>query len=100
MTKIEIEEEITESAYQAFLKEADPVRKTIFKTRYAIPYKGLTYEVDIYPFWQTQAIMEVELSSETEPISPPPFLHIVEEVTENKAYSNRSLAAWLKQQTT
>ena len=96
MTKIEIETIITESVYQAYLKEADPARATLYKTRYAISHKGLIYEVDIYPFWEDQAIMEVELESETQPISPPPYLHIIREVTEDKTYSNRSLAAWLK----
>ena len=98
MTKIEIEEEITESAYQFYLKEADPARATIYKTRYAILHEGLVYEVDIYPFWEKQAVMEVELPNEAALISPPPYLKIIKEVTENKAYSNRSLAAWLKQQ--
>ncbi len=88
----ESEREITREDYTALLRERDPARRTVEKCRYAFPYEGHIIEVDIYPFWQRTAILEVELSEESERALLPPVLKVLSDVSENEAYKNRSLS--------
>ena len=92
LRRIEIERELTEEEYNRRLAARDPRRQTIRKTRYCLPYAGHTFEIDIFPFWSRQAIMEVELKSENEEFTFPPFVRVLREVTEDPAYSNHSMA--------
>lgn len=92
LTAEESEQEIDETAYRALLLRAEPARRTIYKTRYAFPYRDHLMEVDIYPFWEKQAVLEIELGSETESYSIPPFLSLLREVTADYRYKNASLA--------
>lgn len=92
MRRMEIERVITEDEYNRRLAARDPRRQTIHKTRYCLPYNGHTFEIDIYPFWNRQAVMEVELMNETETFDLPPMIRIIREVTEDPRYSNHSLA--------
>ena len=84
--RIENEFEISQEDYEKLkLKQ---INNTIEKIRYCIAENGFVYEIDIYPFWQNQAIMEIELESE-EIIPPlPDFIDIIKDVTFEKAYSN------------
>ena len=91
-TAIEEESEINEQTYRDALRMADPERLPIRKTRYAIPYKGHTVEVDVYSFWNDRAILEVELSSEDEAFSLPSYLSVIAEVTADRRYKNAQLA--------
>jgi CYTH domain-containing protein len=88
----ELEIKLTEEDYNRRLANRDPRRQTIHKTRYCLPYEGHIFEIDIFPFWSSQAIMEVELKSETEEFTLPPFIRILREITGDDAYSNHSLA--------
>lgn len=90
--RIELEREITEEEYQELLKSADPERNVIYKTRYCLDYLGQMFEIDVYPFWQDRAIMELELQEEEQEITFPPFIHVLAEVTSDKRYTNSSLA--------
>ncbi len=92
-TRVEVEREISEDEYEAYLLQRDPSRHTIEKTRYAFPYEGHTVEIDIYPFWTDRAILETELRSEDEEALLPPFIRLLREVTEDPAYTNAALAA-------
>lgn len=89
-----VEEECTlsEEAYRAALDERDPTRHTVEKTRYRIPFAGHTVEVDVFDFWQTQALCEVELASEDEAFSLPDCLSVIREVSDDKRYKNVNLA--------
>ena len=89
---VEEEAELSEAEYTAALADADPTRRPIAKTRYCIPYAGHTVEVDVYDFWQDRATAEVELASESEELSLPPYLKVLREVTEDKRYKNVNLA--------
>ena len=84
--------ELTEDEYERRLAARDPRRQTIRKTRYCLPYAGHVFEIDVFPFWTRQAIMEVELKNENEEFTLPPFIKILREVSEDPAYSNHSLA--------
>lgn len=90
--RIEIEEEITREEYDSLLKEADPMSQTVKKQRHCFLYEGLLFELDIYPFWNDRAILEVELESEDAQFAMPPFIEVVKEVTQDKRYRNRSIA--------
>lgn len=92
LRRIEIERELTEAEYERRLAARDPRRQTIRKTRYCLPYAGHTFEIDVFPFWSRQAIMEVELKEENEEITFPPFIRIIREVTDDPRYSNHSIA--------
>ena len=88
----ELELPLTEEEYNRRLAQRDPRRQTIHKTRYCLPYAGHIFEIDIFTFWNRQAIMEVELKSEKEEFTLPPFIRVIREVTEDDAFSNHSLA--------
>lgn len=90
--RIEIEERLTQDEYLSLLMEADPNKRLIRKTRYCLTYKSLYFEIDIYRFWNDQAIMEIELSDENTEIAFPPEIQIIKEVTGDEAFSNISLA--------
>ncbi len=93
MKRIEVERRLTQDEYLDLLMEADTTRHAIRKTRYCLVFDGQIFEIDVYPFWQDRAILEVELRDEDEPIRFPPMLTIREEVTGDPAYRNSALAA-------
>lgn len=88
----EEEREVTQEEYQALLAQADPTKRVLHKVRYCLPYRGKLLEVDLYPFWQDQAVLEVELEHEDDLISIPPDLTVLREVTGDAAYKNAVLA--------
>lgn len=88
----EEEREISREEYQNLLSQADPTKRVLHKVRYCLPYRGKQLEVDLYPFWQDQAVLEVELEREDDLISIPPELTVLREVTGDAAYKNAVLA--------
>lgn len=88
----EYEKEISEEVYKELLRCRDTTRNTISKTRYVIPYGTHILEIDVYPFWKDRAILEIELQSEGESYSIPPYITVIREVTEDDRYSNKALA--------
>lgn len=88
----EIERVITLEEYHTFLSQADPAKVPLTKTRWCLPYQGQLLEIDLYPFWQDQAILEIELEAEDTPIALPPQIKIRKEVTGDNAYKNAALA--------
>lgn len=92
MTRIEIEEEVSPEEYQRLLAEADPARRPVRKTRWRLPYEGHVLEIDLYPFWRTQAVLECELEDEEEGFLIPPAITVLREVTNDRRYLNSSLA--------
>ena len=88
----EDEFEIDEQTYNEELKSKDPEKNTITKTRYCIPFDEHIIEIDIFPFWSDRAILEVELSSESEEFSLPSFVSVIKEVSDDPRYKNTRLA--------
>ena len=84
--------QISREEYQDLLSQADPTKRVLEKTRYCLPYRGKLLEVDLYPFWQDQAVLEVELEHEDDLISIPEELTVLREVTGDMAYKNAVLA--------
>lgn len=91
-TRIENERLITEEDYNGLIKRADPKLNAISKIRYCIPFDGHIMEIDVFPFWKNQAYLEVELSDENEEISVPQYIEILCDVTDDRRYTNHSLA--------
>ena len=90
--RVEIECRLTEGEYLRLLMEADTERRQIRKDRYCLTYDNQYFEIDIYPFWQDQAIVELELRDEKTEIRFPEQLKIIREVTEDASFKNASLS--------
>lgn len=68
--------------------------KTIRKRRIKVDYiLGNCLEIDIYKFWETQALLEIEnLTLENGQLLLPAYIHIIKDVTHNPHYTNSYLA--------
>lgn len=93
IVRYEEENAISEEQYNEYLKRADKELSPIVKRRWKIPMeKGLYAEIDIYPFWKKQAICEVETETVEQTYTLPDFIEVIREVSEDKDYTNRSMA--------
>ena len=90
--RIEIENRLTKDEYLKLLMSADTSKRQIRKNRYCLTYKNQYFEIDVFPFWNDKALMEIELSDENSPIIFPDFIKIIREVTAESEYKNSSLA--------
>ncbi len=93
LKRVELEQRLTKEEYLTLLMDADVTKRQIRKTRYCLTYDNQYFEIDVYPFWQDQAIVEIELSDETAGIRFPAQLEVIKEVTEDPSYKNAALAA-------
>ena len=91
-TREEIERRLTRAEYQEKLAFADPDRRPIVKRRTCLIWRDQYFELDRFPFWQRQAILEIELLSEDAPVALPPFVEVLREITGDEAYANSALA--------
>ena len=89
--RLEAEGRLSEREYRQFLANADPARKPIHKIRYGLSWEKQFFEIDLYPFWEDRAVVEVYLRFENEQIRIPDFLHVQREVTGDKNYE----VSWL-----
>ena len=92
LKRIETEKKISGEEYVTLLMEADPTKRPIRKDRYCLIYNNQYFEIDVYPFWHDQAIMEIELRDENETIDFPKEIKVIKEVTGDASYKNASLA--------
>ena len=98
LKRIELEKRLTQDEYLALLMESDNKLHTIHKTRYCLSENNQYFEIDIYPEWDNQAIMEIELSSEDEEIKTPEFIKIIKDVTDDESYKNYEMAKEMPKQ--
>ena len=91
-THVERERIITREEYDALLLQRDESAFPIAKPRYCLPHEGLTFEIDVYPFWKTVAVMEVELEGEEQQFTLPEGITVIREVTEEPWMKNAALA--------
>ena len=91
----EVEDKITPSEYISYLSEADTNLHQISKERYCFIFKNQYFEMDLYPFSDKYAILEIELNSINDIIELPTTLNIIKEVTNDSQYRNSSLAKTL-----
>lgn len=92
VTRKETEYQIDSHEYKRLIVQARENCSPVTKTRYCFDYRGQLFELDVYPFSESLATMELELDSETQEIVFPDNVDILKEVTGNPAYSNASLA--------
>ena len=90
---IVLEKRLTPHEYLEAMMEADITRRQIRKTRYCLTRGGQYIEIDVYPFWDDQAILEIELRDEAQEIRFPKQLKVIREVTADESYTNAALAA-------
>ena len=76
----------------ALLDRADSARHTISKTRHCFTHDGRLWELDVFPFWERQAFLEIELTSEEEDFVLPPGIRLIREVTDDLRYTNAALS--------
>lgn len=92
LTHIEIEDYISENEFYSYLEQKKYVHGVISKDRYCIALNSMYYELDVYPFFNDRATLEIELLSEDQPYVLPDFVEVIREVTFEKQYKNKYLA--------
>ncbi len=90
--RVEIERRLTMDEYLTLLMDADPEAHPIRKTRYCLTENNLYFEIDVYPQWKKQAVMELELRDEAQEIILPQGIQVIREVTDDSRYSNYVMA--------
>jgi CYTH domain-containing protein len=88
----EYERELTADEYESLKAEADPERSPIYKDRYVFPYKNKVMELDVYPFWEDKAVLEIELESEEDKYFIPEEIKVIADVSDDPKYKNAALA--------
>lgn len=88
----ETEHQISRIRYEELIAEAGKGGMTLEKDRYCLVYDGKYFEIDVYPFSEDLAVMEIELCDADEALRFPPVITIIREVTGEKAYKNATLA--------
>ena len=94
LKRIEIEKRLSKDEYLDLLMKADSNKRPIRKTRYCLTYKNQYLEIDIYPFWDDKAILEIELNNEEQEVEIPKQLKLIKEVTNDPKYKNSALATY------
>ena len=92
LKRIEIEKRISKDEYLQLLMEADTGCRQIRKNRYCLVSDSQYFEIDVYPFWEDKAILEIELSDENSTVRFPEKIKVIKEVTDDDNYKNASLA--------
>lgn len=90
VTRVEQEHSISPEQYAVLAVLERPM--VIRKTRWCLPAGNHTAEVDIYHFWQSTAVVEVELGNEQEEFELPAELSVIREVTGEARFLNRDMA--------
>ena len=88
----EDEKEITEEEFARKSQGISEDSRPIVKKRACIQLDKRVFEIDIYPEWKNQAVMEIELQDPNEALAFPDFIKIIREVSGDKEYTNASLA--------
>ena len=89
--RVEREKKISKEEYITLLSQADINLHQIRKTRYCFVHNNQYFEMDIYPFSEEYAILEIELNNVDSKVDLPD-VEIVKEVTDDANFSNASLA--------
>lgn len=89
---IEIEKRISKGEFIDLFAEHSETDLVVKKDRYCFVYHNQYYEIDIYPFWDDKAILEMEFRDNYHEIEIPPFIEVLSEVTKDEFYQNQKLA--------
>ena len=91
LRRIETENVISEAEYTRLLQRADPARTPIEKVRHCFTHDDLLWELDVFPFWDDRAFLEIELTDEEEALDLPPGIRLIREVTIDPLDTNEAL---------
>ena len=92
VSSFEDERVIDGGEYAALADRRESGTSPIKKTRYVLPYRGLNFEIDVYPQWRKTAVMEVELPREDSGLELPPEIEVIREITGERMYSNHAMS--------
>ena len=92
ITREEKEFFVSAEEYTKLYAEKDLSLAEVDKVRNFIDYNGQHFEMDVYPFSDRLATIELELSDESQEIDMPPFIDVIKEVTGDPRYFNAELA--------
>lgn len=91
--EIVTERQVSKNLYDSLLRQADPYRTTIHKTRKSFIWKGQYFELDNYITPHAGlVILETKGISEHENVNFPPFLKVKKDITGDTCYYNYNLA--------
>ena len=91
--RIETERILSPSEYLALRNTADPEKQVIHKLRRCFVWDNRYYELDTFASPKLpHCLLEIEDVAMDDCISFPPFLKVIEEVTENEDYYNSNIA--------
>ena len=90
--RVEEEKIISEYEYESYLNEENAEKIQLSKIRYCLLYGNKYFEIDVFPFWDDKAYIEIELKSEDEKVILPPFIELIKDVSTDRSYTNLSLA--------
>ena len=96
--RIELEERLTRSEFEDLLAQRDRAYHVIRKRRYCLSENGLYYNIDLFPQWQEQALMEIETYARDDRVIMPDGIELIREVTGEEAYSNPFISKNMKDQ--
>ena len=88
----ELEDVISAEEYEELKKKADPEKHPIYKDRYVFAYGSKVLELDVFPFWDDKAFLEIELNDESDSYSIPPEIFVIADVSDDPKYKNNYLA--------
>lgn len=86
VVRTENEKTLSEDEYNKILSERG--EHTVEKTRHCFPYENQLIEIDVYPFWNDKAILEIEMPSFDSQYYIPPEITVIREVTSEPRYRN------------
>ena len=89
ISREEVERKISQDEYLRLLTEAIA---TLIKDRYCFLHENQYFELDVYPDWENDAILEIELTSEDQEVKLPDWIEVIKEVTGDDKYKNANLA--------
>ena len=89
---LETEQRLTKDEYLSLLMDADTSLRQIRKNRYCLTENNLYFEIDVYPFWKQQALLEIQVNDPHQHIAFPPSLSILRDVTHDSAYKSYGIS--------
>ena len=89
---IKVEKRLSQAEYQDKLVDIDHARKPLHRTRFCFSEQSQYMEIDIYPFWNDKAILNIDLSKVDDEVQLPAFVKVIEDITNKKEYLNSELS--------
>ncbi len=85
------EKQIDSKVYESLLEFKDEAYEPIRKIRYYFSYQGEYFNLDVFDDMKDIAILEINVG-ESEEVVIPPFVSVMEKVSDNELYFNKRIA--------